>query len=230
MIFQTLSGLPSTFGVDEYLIGHALVPIAKVGSSSTAQNQSYQSGGTEANKLVRTESISALLVELCTSGLSTFLTTKEKLSQIPINEVCAEAARLLAKNPRSFKLLSIVFHPSFFLDWHQEDSKNQVILFGALATHSLDKSMKETAFHLVAKSIRKEVLTNTHSCKPTKLRLRDCHQLIAQFMHEYAMVSEANRSIVLDALEEAAVSGCGHLPSQQANALKKKLERGRSLA
>ncbi len=123
-----------------------------------------------------------MLVDLCTGALSEFWKTKEKLAEIPINEVCSEASRLLAKNPRSFKLLSIVCHPLFFGDWECAEPKNQVILFGALASHSLDKSTKESAFHHVAKAIRKEVLSQTISCRPTKLRLRDCHQQIAEFM------------------------------------------------
>lgn len=229
MIFQTLSGLPSTFGVDEYSVGLAIVRTAETDLGATAQIQSSPCVKTESSNSVKPESVSALLVELCTSGWSKFFSTKEELLEIPISEMRAQATRLLAKNPRSFKLLSIVFHPAFLSDWHHEDTKNQVTLFGAVAAHSLDRSMKEMAFHQVAKAIRKEVLLTTSSCKPTKLRLRDCHQLIAQFMHEYALVSEANRSIVLNALAEAEVSGCGHIPSQQANALKKKLERSQSL-
>ncbi len=253
MTFQT-HHVPSTFGVDEYFIGLALAPsaknnsaaiaenkstaiaenkstaIAENNSAAIAENNSAQITKTEATQSVTTEFVSVMLVDLCTVALSEFLKTKEKLAEIPTSEVCSEAARLLTKNPRSFKLLSIVSHPSFFADWEVEEPRNQVALFGALAAYSLNKSMQETAFHRVAKAIRKDVLTSTQLCKPTKLRLRDCHQLIAQFMHEYALVNEANRSIVLNALTEGEVSGCGHLPLQQASALRKKLERGRKLA
>lgn len=216
--------------MDEYFIGLALAPSAKNQSAAIAENNSAQSTKSEATQSVTTECVSAMLVDLCTVALSEFLKTKEKLAEIPTNEVCSEAARLLTKNPRSFKLLSIVCHPSFFADWEREEPKNQVTLFAALAAHSLDKSTKERAFHQVAKAIRREVLSQTISCIPTKLRLRDCHQKIAQFMHEYAQLSEAHRSIVLNALTEGEVSGCGHLPAQQAKALKKRLEHGRSLA
>lgn len=172
-------------------------------------------------------SLRAMLISLCTEDWNGFFASKKELTFFPTLQICAEAALLLEKNSRSFKLLTMVSHARFFCDWECEEPKTQIDLFGALAVHSINKSTKETSFHRVAKAIRKEVLTQQNSCKPTKLRLRDCHQFIAQFMHEYAMVSEVNRAIVLTALTETELSGCGHLPSQQANSLKRKLQSGR---
>ena len=145
------------------------------------------------------------------------------LRSFPAEEVCTEASRLLEKNSRSFRLLSIVSHSAFFSDWECEEPENQVVLFAALALHSINKTTKEAAFHRVAKAIRREVLARKCARTPTKIRLRDCHLSIAQFMQEYASVSEVNRTIVLTSLAVGEASGCGHLPSQQAAALMKRL-------
>lgn len=171
------------------------------------------------------ETLSGHLIALCTSDLNDFLKIRSKLATFPIGEVCAEAARLLAKNPRSLKLLSVVSHPDFFSEWESIESRHQVTLYRGLAFHSLNKSMKEAAFHLVAKALRKDCLTHQSFSKPTKLRLRDCHAVIGHFMHDYALLSELNRSIVVKALAEGEETGCGHLPSQQAVALLKRLSR-----
>ncbi len=175
----------------------------------------------------RTASLRALLISLCTEDWNGFLASKKKLTCYSTAEICAEASFLLEKNSRSFKFLSMVSHQSFFSDWECEHPKIQVVLFGALAVFSINKTTRENSFHRVARAMRKEALTQQNSCKPMKLRLRDCHQMIAQFMIDYARVSDAHSSIVLTALTEGEVTGCGHLPSQQAIALKKKLERGR---
>lgn len=171
------------------------------------------------------ESLSGLLISLCTSDWAEFFSMKKKLSDFAALEVCTEAARLLAKNSRSFRLLAVISHPEFFSDWEEIDAKHQVALFGGLALHSLNKNMKECAFHRVAKALRKDCLSQQNVSKPTKLRLRDCHTLIGQFMHDYALISDVNRAIVLAALAEGEQSGCGHLPSQQSVALMKKLGR-----
>lgn len=171
------------------------------------------------------ETLSGHLIALCTSDLNDFLKIKNKLATFPVNEVCAEASRLLAKNSRSLRLLSFVSHPDFFSEWECIESKHQVTLYGGLASHSLNKSMKEAAFHLVAKALRKDCLAHQSVSKPTKLRLRDCHALIGQFMYDYALLSETNRCVVLKALAEGEETGCGHLPSQQGVALIKRLSR-----
>lgn len=178
-----------------------------------------------ANPFGAVESLSGLLVSLCTSDWAEFFSMKKKLSDFAALEVCTEAARLLAKNSRSFRLLAVVSHAEFFSDWEEIEAKYQVALFGGLALHSLNKNMKECAFHRVAKAIRKDCLSQQNVSKPTKLRLRDCHALIGQFMYDYALVSDVNRAIVLAALAEGEQSGCGHLPSQQSVALMKKLGR-----
>ncbi len=175
----------------------------------------------------KTGSLRAMLISLCTEDWNGFFASKKELTFFSKSQICAEASLLLEKNSRSFKLLSMVSHISFFSDWECEVPKTQIVLFGALAAYSINKTTKANSFHRVAKAIRKEALAQQNSCKPTKLRLRDCHQAIAQFMQEYATVSEVNRSIVLTALIEGEASGCGHLPAQQTMSLKKKLERRR---
>lgn len=191
---------------------------------SSTQNHGLVSCKT-LNPSILAETLSGHLIALCTSDLDDFLKIRSKLAAFPIGEVCAEAARLLAKNPRSLKLLSVVSHRDFFSDWESIESKDQITLYGGLAFHSLNKSMKEAAFHLVAKALRKDCLTHQSFSKPTKLRLRDCHALIGHFMHDYALLSDLNRSVVVKALAEGEETGCGHLPSQQAVALLKRLSR-----
>lgn len=172
-----------------------------------------------------TESLSGFLIALCTGDLREFFSIRKKLVGFDIAEVRAEAERLTTKNSRSFKLLSIVRHPEFFSDWEEIETKHQIVLYAGLAFFSINKSMKEDAFHRVARALRKDCLSRQSVSKPTKLRLRDCHNLICQFMQEYASVSDVNRAVVLNALEEGEKNGCGHLPSQQAMALMKKLAR-----
>lgn len=184
-------------------------------ASFSAQNQAFE----------QPQGLSAVLMALCTEDEAGFLANKKKLEMFACEMVCFESARLLAKNGRSCRLLSMLSHPAFFSDWHNEDAKTQTALFGGLALHSLNKNTKEAAFHHVAKALRKDVLCNQSVNKPTKLRLRDCNSLIVQFMYEYARLSDVNCSIVLAALADCKQSGCGHLPWQQAAALAKKLER-----
>ncbi len=197
---------------------------ASAGSGNAVVASDFQSKG-----LVQTQPLSAVLMALCTEDETGFLANKKKLGMFPREMVCFESARLLGKNARSCKLLSIVSHPAFFSDWNQEEAKTQMALYGSLAFHSLNKNMKEAAFHHVAAALRKDVLSNQGVCKPTKLRLRDCNTLIAQFMFEYAQLSDVNRAIVLVALADCKDSGGGHLPWQQAVALTKKLESSSKL-
>lgn len=227
MIFQTA---PATYTVSPIGSSSSLSSASPLDSASTSGayqsvDESVAVSAIGAKSLAGTESLSALLIALCTSDLSEFLSIKRKLADFPMGEVCVEAQRLMAKNSRSFKLLSVVSHFQFFADWEASDAKHQVTLYGELALYSINKSMKEVAFHRVAKALRKDCLLHQSVSKPTKLRLRDCHALIGQFMHDYAILSDVNRAVVLNALAEGEQTGCGHLPSQQAVALAKKLSR-----
>lgn len=199
---------------------HTPAAQAFVGSGETLAPSDMQT-----KSLEQTPSLSGVLMALCTEDENGFFANKKKLGMFSSEMVQYEASRLLAKNARSCKLLSIVAHPAFFSDWEREAAKIQTELYGALAFHSLNRCMKESAFHQVAKALRKDILSNQTVSKPTKLRLRDCNTLIAQFMYEYALLSDVNRSIVLTALDDCSESGCGHLPWQQAVALAKKLSR-----
>lgn len=192
--------------------------------SFVGSDNSTASFNAESQAFEQTHCLSAVLMALCTEDETGFLANKKKLEMFSREMVCFESARLLGKNTRSCKLLSIVSHPAFFSDWNQEEAKTQMALYGSLAFHSLNRNMKEAAFHHVATALRKDVLSNQGVCKPTKLRLRDCNTLIAQFMFEYAQLSDVNRAIVLVALADCKDSGGGHLPWQQAVALTKKLE------
>lgn len=194
------------------------VPTVAVGQITPAEKSVFDA---------KTASLRVQLISLCTEDWDGFFASKKELQCFSKAELNAEASLLLNKNSRSFKLLSMVSHASFFCDWECEQLKTQIELFGGLALHSINKTTKENSFYRVATAIRKEALTHQNPSKPTKLRLRDCHEVIAQFMHEYAMCGAVNRSIVLAALADDELSGCGHLPWQQANALKKKLQRGR---
>lgn len=208
MIFQTYTTSTQTF----------------VGSGNAFGPSDVQTKACE-----QTQSLSAILMALCTEDENGFFANKKKLEVFSREMVSFESSRMLAKNVRSCKLLFIVSHPAFYSDWEKEEAKSQSVLYGSLAFHSLNKSMKESAFHHVAKALRRDALSNQSVNKPTKLRLRDCNILVAQFMYEYALLSDVNRSIVLAALAESSDSGCGHLPWQQAMALAKKLERSSKL-
>lgn len=150
---------------------------------------------------------------------------KTLLGRFQTNEVCEEATRLLSKNSRSFRMLSIVSHSQFFSDWDCIDATHQLEIYSALTQDSINRGLKETVFHKAAKAIRKNTLSQQNARTPTKIRLRNCHFAIATFMQEYASRSDLNRAIVISALLEGEATGCGHLPSQQAVSLIKKLTK-----
>jgi hypothetical protein len=169
------------------------------------------------------ETLKALLIALCTCGWEEFMVTKSLLARYSAKEVCDEAGRLRAKNSRGFRLLSVIWHNQFFSDWDCIEATAQWEIYSALTRDSINKNMKETVFHKAAKAIRKVVLSRQDPRTPTKIRLRNCHLAIATFMHEYALASDLNRAIVIAALNEGEETGCGHLPSQQAVSLIRKL-------
>lgn len=171
------------------------------------------------------DQVCAALISLCTGDWARFLHNKNVLRGFSQDLVRAEALRLLEKNPRSFKMLSFVSRHSFFTDWDLQAFDEQMILFSAVAMYSVNADAKETTYHQALKTIRKQTLSQQNSKKPTKLRLRDCHGAIANFIYEFASGCEINRSIAIASLLECETSGCGHLPSQQAVALLKRLER-----
>jgi len=169
--------------------------------------------------------MSSLLIALCTCDWDEFIANKVKLSGYQIDDVCREAKRLLEKNSRSFRLLSIVSQPAFLANWDCAETSYQIELYIAVAQDSINKSTKESAFHKAAKAIRKDCLARQNAMTPTKLRLRNCHQAIADFMFKFASWSDSNRAVVVTALLEGEATGCGHLPSQQAVCLIKKLTK-----
>lgn len=171
------------------------------------------------------EELKALLIAICTCSWEAFSVNKTLLFRFQASDVCEEAARLLSRNSRSFRLLSIISHSHFFSDWDCIDARYQLEIYSALTQDSINRSLKETVFHKAAKAIRKNILLQQNARTPTKIRLRNCHLAIANFMHEYALMSDLNRAIVIAALLEGEETGCGHLPSQQAVSLIKKLTK-----
>lgn len=171
------------------------------------------------------EELKALLIAICTCTWDEFLISKKMLGRFQESDVCDEASRLLSKNARSFRMLSIVSHPRFFADWDCIEARYQLEIYSVLTQDSINRSLKETVFHKTAKAIRKHTLLHQSARIPTKIRLRNCHFAIAAFMHDYALGSDLNRAIVISALLEGEETGSGHLPSQQAVSLLKKLTK-----
>lgn len=176
----------------------------------------------------RSEQVGALLIALCSCEWRDFFVTKNELRSIAEDELRMHCARLLTKNSRSRKLLTMVFEPGFLTDWDEAAVSVQLPLYRQLALTSINRSTKEHAFHRVLVLLRRQYLSQPASTIPTKLRLRDCNQIIAEFMSEFAGKSEYNLNIVMAALKECELTGGGHLPLQQSRALIKRLKYARA--
>lgn len=200
------------------------LPFGDVGSAGSVSS----TGAAGAMSLqAREEQLSATLIALCSCDWHDFVANKSRLVGVPEEELRGSCARLLTKNARSLKLLTIVCEPGFLSDWDAAPLAQQLALYRQLALSSINRSTKEHAFHRVLVLLRREYLSQPCNKIPTKLRLRDCNQIIAEFMSEFASRSEYNQLIVLAALEECEQTGSGHLPLQQSRALMKRLKFAR---